>query len=132
MKRFGLLVFLVSILLGTSCKKDLDPDFPFTIVVKTLADSLRTPNVQVVVSVDVPGNLVFLSGVSGNNGEIDFEYDMEAILDVKATRGQNNDPNQTPSWIGCTNVRLQPNERVYKTVYIQPFNPSIGGCLSIN
>lgn len=120
------LIFSLFIGLFCSCKKeDLNPDYPFTIVVKTLSDSLRVANIRVEILAPVNSGafVSFFEGWSNEKGEVSFEYDKDAVFSVRATRGV------TPiTFIGCTEVRLEPNTQVYKTVYIAPYDPEAEGC----
>lgn len=119
---------IASLFIGllVSCgKEDVDPDYPFTIVVKTLQDSIRVPNIQV--EVLAPSNTgafkEFFEGWTDDYGEVSFEYDENAIFTIRATRGNN-----PITYIGCADVRLEPNKHVYKTVYIRPYDPEAPGC----
>lgn len=107
-----------------SCKKiDQDPEYPFTIIVKTMDDSTRIQNTFIEVYVpQTIGNVKF-SGYTNEAGEVHFTYDKDAVFQVRATRGEN-----PYTHIGCTYVRLEANEEVYQTVYIQPYNPEYEGC----
>lgn len=108
-----------------SCEKDdLNPEYPFTITVKTLADSTLAGNTLVVAYAPGDNNTTFLEGYTDEQGVVSFEYDKAAILEIRATRGESPDF----TWIGCTDVRLEANTEVSKTVYIRPYNPSVIGC----
>lgn len=109
---------------GGCQKEDLDPDYPFKVVVKTLADSTRVPNVDVTVLAPIPENIVYFKGSTNENGEVSFEYDRNAILLIRASRGKRPDY----SWIGCAEIRLKANETVSQTVYIRPYDPEVEGC----
>lgn len=120
------LLFSLFIGLLFACKKDeIDPDYPFTIVVKTYEDSIRIANIRV--EILAPSNtgafVEFFQGFTNDRGEVTFEYDKNAVFTARATRGLN-----PISHIGCADVRLEPNAMVYKTVFIQPFDPEAGGC----
>lgn len=109
----------------SSCEKeDLDPEYPFTIVVKTFEDSVRVSNAMVEILAPVQGSKVYFKGYTNENGGVSFKYDQDAIFLIRATRGPLNDP----SYIGCAEVRLAPNETVVKTVYLQKVDPEIPGC----
>ena len=108
-----------------SCEKeDLNPEYPFTIVVKTFDDSVRVSNAFVRVLAPVQGSKVYFEGYSDENGRVSFKYDRDAIFLIQATRGPVNDP----TYIGCTEIRLAPNETVVKTVYLEKEDPEIQGC----
>lgn len=120
-----LIAALLVVFTITNCDKDdLNPDFPFTIVVKTLEDSTRATNVFVEILTTLPDNQIDIEGVTDENGEVDFSFDRDAVLQVRATRGKN-----PISWIGCNFVRLEPNKRVVQTVFIKEFDPKLSGCL---
>lgn len=120
-----LLVFISALLVLASCEReDLNPDYPFKVVVKTHADSIRVQNVSVEVLAPTNGNVVFLTGTTNEAGEVEFVYDKPAILLVRALRGERPDLEQ----IGCTEFRLAANEQVTKTVYIKPFDETVIGC----
>ncbi len=123
-----IVVFSLTVILFTassSCRKaDLDPDYKFTIIVKTLSDSTRVANVFVELIAPVPGSRVDLDGFTDENGEVDFEYDEEATLLIRATRG----PQGAYLWIGCNNIRLLDDRRATQTVYIRPYDPEVEGC----
>ncbi len=125
MMKKALLPILFAGLLFSCETEDLTPDYPFTITVKTLQDSVRVPNTKV--EVLAPSNSgafhEFFEGWTDQHGEVSFEYDKNAVFTVRATRG-----NTPITYIGCADVRLEPNKRVYKTVYIQPFDPDAKGC----
>lgn len=123
-KLFPVFAFVGMFLLFSCENEELNPKYPFTIVVKTQADSLRVQNVRVEVAAPVPGNQVWLDGRTDTEGEIDFEYDQAATLGVRASRGDR--PDYT--WIGCTEIRLIPNQHITKTVYIQPYDSLLIGC----
>lgn len=122
---WNIIVLPAALLLFVQCEKtDLNPDFPFTIVVKTLTDSTRAANAFVEVTTTIPGNEIKIIGSTDVNGEVSFEFDRDAVFLVRASRGK--DP---ITWIGCNFVRLEPNKRVTQTVYMQPFDPKLEGCL---
>lgn len=119
----GIAIF--SLILFASCEnEELNPTYPFTIVVKTFEDSTRVQNVFVEVAAPIPGNTVWINGNSNEVGEVDFRYDQAATLNIRASRGKR--PDYT--WIGCTEIRLIPNEHVTKTVYIEPYDTLLVGC----
>ena len=130
MKKFVILFFGVAIVTGSCKKEDLEPEFPFTITVKTLKDSLRAPNVEVILNADNPDSKVEIKGWTDVNGEVHLEYSHEAILNITAIRS--NGPNTIPAWIGCSDINLVGNDRVYKTVYIEPYSENTQGCIAAN
>lgn len=108
-------------------KQDLNPDYPFTIIVKTFEDSVRVNNIFVEITATIPDNTVEMEGVTNIDGEVSFSHDQDAVFFVRATRGR--DP---ITWIGCNFVRLEPNTNVRQTVYIRRWNPELTGCLDEN
>ncbi|WP_417590612.1 hypothetical protein [Owenweeksia hongkongensis] len=125
MKKIFFPLIILSLALIFSCKKeDLDPEYPFTIVVKTYDDSISVANVNVEVFTPVQGNTVDMLGVTDQNGKVSFTYDQDAVLLVRATRGAN-----PFAYMGCADIRLEPNERVTKTVYLEVYDPNVPGCV---
>ena len=124
MKKIFLPLLGLGLIVGACEFDDLDPEYPFTIVVKTLSDSTRVQNVLVEAAAPVPGNKVWLSGFTNVEGEVNFNYDLAATLSIRASRGER--PDYT--WIGCTEVRLLPNQQVVKTVYLEPYDSLLIGC----
>lgn len=118
------LLVTLSLFIAFSCEEEDTADYPFTIVVKTLQDSIPVNNVRVHVSVPRRGSVVTFQGFTNENGEVSFEYDRNAIFEIVATKGEQDNP----SYIGCNQVRLEPNEVVRQIVYIQKFNPEVPGC----
>lgn len=110
---------------SVSCEPvDLDPDYPFTITVKNRADSIPLANVKVEVFAPVGDSELRFEGFTDQNGRIHFEHDNNAILVVRALRGEA--PNYT--WIGCGEIRLKANEIAKATVYLQPYDGNVVGC----
>lgn len=126
MKKLFYLVALFGLFsLTFSCdKEDPNPEYPFTIQVKTFEDSVRVSNILVVVTAPVRNSIVYFEGYTNPQGQVNFNYDKDAIFLVRATRGEPNDP----TYIGCAEVRLEANKRVTKTVYLQRVDPEIPGC----
>lgn len=106
-----------------ACKREnLDPDYPFTIVVRTYNDSIAVNNVLVEVSTPVQNNVVEMQGYTDEQGKVRFEYDLEAVLLVRATRGN------PITYMGCADIRLEADKNVTKYVYLEAFDPRDGGC----
>lgn len=126
MKKAPKFILALMVLLSiTNCEKDdLNPEYPFTIVVKTMKDSVRATNVFVEILTTLPDNKIDMIGATDQNGEVSFSYDRDAVLQIRATRGRN-----PITWIGCNFVRLEPNKRVFQTVYVKEFDPKLSGCL---
>ncbi len=110
--------------LGSCEKENLSPEYPFTIIVKTFEDSVSVSNALVEILAPVQGSKVYFSGYTNENGRVGFKYNQDAVFLIRATRG----PQKDPSYIGCTEVRLAPDETVVKTVYLQKVDPEIPGC----
>ena len=125
MKKILFTILGLSAVFLFSCKKeDLNPDYPFTIVVKTYNDSVPVNNVKVEVFTPVQNNTVEMVGWTNQEGKVSFDYDLEAVLLVRALRGEN-----PYTYMGCTDVRLEPNKTVVQNVYIQPYDPNVPGCV---
>lgn len=125
MKKLILAFSLLSAIVLWSCENDeLNPEYPFTVVVKTLEDSLVAQNTFVEVAAPIAGNVVWINGYTDEDGRISFEYDRAATLSIRASRGER--PDYT--WMGCTEIRLIPNEHITKTVYIEPYDSLLIGC----
>jgi hypothetical protein len=128
MKKLIGLGFLAAVLsFSLSCEKeDLYPEYPFTITVKTLADSIPTQNTYVEILATRGATFsTFFEGYTDENGDVSFTYEKDAVFTVRATRGKN-----PYTYIGCTEVRLMPNEHVYKNVYLIPYDDEVRGCTS--
>ena len=80
-KLFSGLVIASTIFLFSCENEELNPKYPFTIIVKTQSDSLRVQNVLVEVAAPVPGNQVWLKGATNTEGEIDFEPLLQILLE---------------------------------------------------
>lgn len=126
MKKTLFTILALSAVLLFSCKKEeeLHPEFPFTVVVKTYDDSVAVSNVKVEVFTPIQGNIVEMVGFTDSYGEVKFDYDLEAVLLVRATRGEN-----PIRYIGCADVRLEPNKDVVQNVYIEVYDPNVPGCV---
>lgn len=125
MKAKVLIACLLAMVGLMACKKiDQNPEYPFTIIVKTVDDSTRVQNVRVEVGLpdEVDGDVSF-EGFTDTQGEVDFDYDKDAVFRIRATRGSN-----PYTSIACSYVHLEPNKRVYKTVYLKPYDPTFKGC----
>lgn len=125
MRKVFLAILAASALLTWSCEnEELNPEYPFTVVVKMVADSSLAQNVFVEVAAPTAGNVVFIEGSTDENGEVSFRYDRAATLGIRASRGTR--PDYT--WMGCTEIRLIPNEHITKTVYLEPYDSLLVGC----
>lgn len=125
MKKITLPLLTITMAFLFSCnKEDLNPEYPFTVVVKTYDDSVAVNNVAVEVFTPVQGNVVEMLGYTDENGRVSFKYDEDAVLLVRATRGAN-----PFSYMGCADVRLEPNETVVKHVYLEVYDPNVPGCV---
>jgi hypothetical protein len=113
----------------SSCQKeDLNPDYPFKVIVKTYEDSTIAANTFVEAYAPVPNAIPggFFEGYTNEAGAISFTYNKEAIFFVRASRG----PKTNYNWLGCGEVYLKANEEVVKTIYIKrkQGNNSLRGC----
>lgn len=116
---------LLSSLFSVGCNKaDLDPDFPFTVQVRSLEDSIPLANVYVEAFAPNPESEVYFKGFTDQNGNISFEHNAKAILVARATRGEAPDY----SWIGCNEVRLFANRQIKVKVYLKPAEEQVIGC----
>lgn len=124
-KILGSVLLAGLVALGLSCnKEELYPDYPFTITVKTFQDSIPVQNAYVEILATKGASFsTFFEGYSDESGNISFTYEKDAVFTVRASRGYN-----PYTYIGCTEVRLQPDQRVYKTVYLKPYNQEVKGC----
>ena len=119
MKKFLFILTLSSLVLG-GCYRNEPQEYRVRVQVYT-PDSIRATNVYVEVGADVPGSLANFNGYTNEVGEITFTYDAEAVLKIRASRGN------PLSFIGCGFVRLKPEEEVLVKVYLQPYDPVTGG-----
>ena len=122
MRKLVWFLLLSAGILVSSCKKETDNSFPFTIRVVTI-QGVPVNNAHVTATADVPNALPDFDGYTNVEGEVSFEYDNDAVLKIQATRGGN-----PPSWIGCGYIKLERGEKVTKVVVIQPYDASAGGC----
>lgn len=129
MKKLSVLLFsAVIIAFAFSCEKEnLDPDYPFTISVRDYQDSIPAQNILVeIIAINETGKpQVYFSNRTNEMGRVSFEYDRNANFIVQASRG---DPF---TFLGCTTIQLEPDEEVFKTVYLQPYDPEVEGCDAI-
>ena len=107
----GILVFIVL----AACKKE-DSTYPFTVVCKTYNDSISVQGVYVEIYTNVPNGTVYMDGYTDENGQVSFEYNLDATLQIRASRGKRS---KGYTWLGCNYIRLQPDQNVYQTVYIK-------------
>ena len=122
MKKLLFYTFLASALFMTyGCEKPSN-SYPFTIHVIT-EDGTPSANIYVVASAPVPDAIPFFSGETDQNGNVSFEYDNEAVLQIVATRGTN-----PPTFIGCGFVKLEMDKNVVVTIVLQAYDPSQQGC----
>lgn len=110
------------VLIGVfSCTKE-QPTYPFMIEVVS-EDGIPLPNVYIEATADVPNALPKFSGLTNDDGTVSFEYQYEAVLKVRATRGTN-----PPSWMGCNFIKLEADKTVVSKVVLIPFDPAQPGC----
>lgn len=120
MKKFIPFLALLS-LIFISCEKE-DPRYNFTITVIN-EEGIPLPNVTVEASADVPNALPDFRARTNDDGQVEFEYEYEAVLKIRATRGSN-----PPSWMGCNFVKLEADKNVQINVVLLPFDPGQPGC----
>lgn len=118
----SILVLLVSTVALSSCRIE-NPTYPFRIKVIN-ANGVPIQNVQVEVSVDVPNYREEAYGLAttGFDGVVEFEYDMEAVFKVLATRGE------PYTHIGCGFIKLEPNTLTTTTIVLLEYDPNDPGC----
>lgn len=123
---FLALLFAISLVYSGCEKEDLDPDYPFKVVVKTQKDSLLAANTFVEAFAPIPDGRPYFEGFTNENGEITFSYGQAAILFVRASRG----PKVDYLWLGCGEVYLEANKQVTKVIYIEQKqgNNDLVGC----
>jgi hypothetical protein len=120
MKKFVPIILLL--VLGLiSCEKT-DPVYDFTITVIN-EEGIPLPNVMVEASADVPNALPDFKARTNDDGQVEFQYEYEAVLKIRATRGSS-----PPSWMGCNFVKLEADRNVQINVVLLPFDPSQPGC----
>jgi hypothetical protein len=128
MKKLLLILACLGVFFFNSCEVDenLNPTFPFKVTIKTLEDSVRVSNVfvEILAQTGSGGSSVLKEGYSNQFGDVSFEYDKEAVLLIRATRGTK--PNYT--FIGCDYIFLKANEEASRTIYIRPFDSQAEGC----
>lgn len=116
-----ILGFALILLLFIGCSKQ-KPSYPFSITVVS-EDGTPLPNVFVEATADVPNALPQFSGLTNEEGTVTFEYQYEAVLKIRATRGTN-----PPSWMGCNFIKLEADKTVISKVVLVPFDPTQPGC----
>jgi hypothetical protein len=121
MKIFATVSFLFALLFLSSCQKEVSNEFPFVVKIVN-SDGIPLSNISVRATADVPNAIPNFTGQTDVEGEVRFEYDRLAVLKIQATRGN------PVTWIGCAFVRLEEGREVQKTLVLQPFDPSVGGC----
>ena len=115
------LSLLLLVLVALACTKQ-QPTYPFTIEVVS-EEGVPLPNVLIEATADVPNALPKFSGLTNEDGTVSFEYQYEAVLKVRATRGTN-----PPSWMGCNFIKLEADKTVVSKVVLIPFDPTQPGC----
>lgn len=125
-KLFALFITLTIVLSACNVKENTQPDYPFTVTIKTLEDSTRVANVfvEILAQTGVGETSQLFKSWTNEKGEASFVYDKEAVLLIRGTRGEK--PNYT--WIGCDYIFLKANEEARRTVYLRPYDPEAEGC----
>lgn len=121
MKKFIPFLFILPAIFLGSCAKE-QSSYPFTIQVIN-EEGIPLPNVYVEASADVPNALPDFGAITDEDGMVSFEYDYEAVLKIRATRGSN-----PPSWMGCNFIKLEADKNVKVNVILLPYDPSQPGC----
>lgn len=109
------------VLLSSSCEKDVSNEYPFRVRVVS-PDGIPLANISVRATADVPNAIPDFRGSTNIEGYVNFKYDNKAVLKVQASRGN------PITWIGCAFVRLEEGTEITKTIVLQPYDPSVGGC----
>tara|TARA_B100000767_G_scaffold194806_1_gene181849 strand:+ start:2132 stop:2518 length:387 start_codon:yes stop_codon:yes gene_type:complete len=121
------LVFAAVTLFG--CKKSTPPSFQFTIEV---VDENGTPiqNATVRATAPVVNAIPDFTGQTGIDGimtDIDgvslFEYNMPAVLQVTAQKGNN-----PPAVFGCGYIKLEADSVVNMKIIVLPYVVGVAGC----
>jgi hypothetical protein len=112
---------LFCLFLFGSCKKS-DSSYDFTVTVIN-EEGRRLQNIVVEATADVPNALPDFKATTNEDGQVQFEYEFEAVLKIRATRGSN-----PPTWMGCKFVKLEADRNVPVTVVLLPYDPSQPGC----
>lgn len=120
MKKLLLVFVAIATLAATGCKKET-PVYNFTVRVVD-EEGTRLPNVFVEATADVPDAIPDFSGITSETGEISFSYEYEAVLKIRASRGN------PARWMGCNFVKLSADNTVIVTVVLAPFDPTQPGC----
>jgi hypothetical protein len=117
-KSFTISLMLLSVIvLGitlSSCEEE-STDCEAVVTVKYLGDTaMVVPDAQVILGKDFA---VRVDGVTDQNGEFRHTFELEAILDITASK-------DTGMYLeGNSVIRLRPGKTVYRTVYIGPPAP---------
>jgi hypothetical protein len=106
------LAFIAAIFIFPACEEE-GGDMEAVIRVRYLGDtSTPVPGALVILE----KNDVFQKGHTDENGEYSHVFQLEAILDVIATKDTGDTTPVTLS--GSSIIRLQPGKTVYRTVYL--------------
>jgi hypothetical protein len=117
--RYSLIFAIISLTMG--CEKEL-PTYPFSIRVIN-EEGIPLPNITVTATADVPNALPDFTGITNEEGLVSFEYQFEAVLKIRATRGSS-----PPSWMGCNFIKLEADKKVQVDVVVLKYDPSQPGC----
>ncbi len=122
MKNLLRITFIATLALGLfSCEKE-ESKYPFTVTVVS-EDGVPVTNVEVIATAPVADAIPYFKGNTNENGNVSFEYDKEAVLQIQATRG-----GSTPTFQGCNFVKLEADKNVSVKVVLLPYDPSSAGC----
>ncbi len=120
--------FLIAILSGVfflneSCKVE-DPTYPFRIrVINAQDEPVDSAFVIVRPNVANPVKQALFENYTNMAGEVNFQYDREAIFIVQATIADINGMQ-----IGCEYIRLQPEGEAFVEVKIEPTTLADDSC----
>ncbi len=124
MKKVYSVLIIASLMLSAfvfnSCEGDKEERYQIRVIVKN-ADGVRIHNAQVRLFAAVEPSLIDEVGFSNTDGEVVFNYDNKAFLDIEGRKG---------GWAGCNSVELLEGREVQVSVKILP--PDLeeqNGCL---
>lgn len=120
---------LISALAFASCEKSDSPVFQFTIQVVD-ENGIPIQNATVQATAPVVNSIPDFNGQTGIDGimtDIDgvslFEYNMPAVLQVTAQKGNN-----PPAVFGCGYIKLEADSVVNMKIVVLPYVVGVAGC----
>lgn len=109
-----MLILSIAIPFISGCKED-DNRCKLVVIVQDVTDtSIRVPGVTI--SISKESGSVKANGVTDSQGEANFVFDNEAILDINVSKSDTSGHNTR---YGKSTVRLVPGETVTKEVLLQ-------------